>query len=107
MVVELLSIALTGADAATDERARVNGGVFLAIDPAAIRPLDDFRRAAGRINARVTGVPPAPGSDGVLIPGQPEARNREARRREGIPVAESTWEAIQAAARSVGAHLES
>ena len=105
MVVELLSIALTGADVATDERGRVNGGVFLAIDPAAVRPLDDFRRAAGRINARVTGVPPAPGSDGVLIPGQPEARNREARRREGIPVAESTWEAIQAAARSVGASI--
>ena len=106
MAVELLSIALTGADTEPDERGRFNGAVFVAIDPTAVRPLDDFRRAAAGINARVTGVPPAPGSDGVVIPGQPEARSREARRREGIPVAEATWEAIQATAQSVGARLE-
>ena len=106
MVVELLSIALTGADAATDERGRRNGALFLAIDPAAVRPMDEFLEAVAGISARVTGVPPAPGSAGVLIPGEPEARSREARRREGIPIAESTWEAIQAAAQAVGAHVD-
>ena len=105
MVVELLSIALTGADAAADERGRQNGAIFLAIDPSAVRPLDEFLAAAARINARVTGVPPAPGTEGVLIPGQLEARSREARRREGIPVAEATWEAIREAAASVGVHV--
>lgn len=105
MVVELLSIALTGADTTTDERGRLNGAVFLAIDPAAVRPLDEFRAAAGRIAARMSEVPPAPGSDGVVIPGQPEARSREVRRREGIPVAEATWEAIRSAAHTVGARL--
>ena len=105
LVVELLSIALTGADAAPDARGRFNGAVFLAIDPAAVRPLDEFRRAVARIHARVSGVPPAPGSEGVLIPGQPEARSREARRRDGIPVAESTIEAIRATAQQVGAAL--
>ena len=105
LVVELLSIALTGADATGDDRGRVNGAMFLAIDPSAVRPLDEFRRSAARINARVSGVPAAPGSDGVLIPGEPEARSREARRRDGILVAEPTWEAIQAAARQVGVQL--
>ncbi|MBA2447824.1 MAG: Ldh family oxidoreductase [Chloroflexi bacterium] len=105
MVVELLSVALTGADAARDDKGRRNGAVFLAIDPSAVRPLDEFRRAATEINARVTGVPPAPGFDSVLIPGEVEARSREVRRTEGIPVAESTWEAIQAAGQSVGAHI--
>jgi len=105
MVVELLSVALTGADAARDDKGRRNGAVFLAIDPSAVRPLDEFRRAAAEINARVTGVPPAPGFDSVLIPGEVEARSREVRRTEGIPVAESTWEAIQAAGQSVGAHI--
>ncbi len=105
MVVELLSIALTGADAVRDERGRVNGAVFLAIDPAAVRPLDEFGQVAAQINARVTGVPAAPGSDGVLIPGQPEARSRLARQQEGIPIAESTWDAIRAAGEQVGARI--
>lgn len=105
MVVELLSVALTGADATADEKGRANGAIFLAIDPAAVRPLDQFRAAAERLNTRVTNVPPAPGFDGVMIPGQPESRSREARRREGISIAESTWEAIQATAQQVGAQL--
>jgi LDH2 family malate/lactate/ureidoglycolate dehydrogenase len=86
LAVELLSVALTGADAAPDEAGRRNGALFLAIDPTAVRPLDEFKQAAARIHARVTGVPPALGSDGVLIPGQPEARSREIRRRDGIPL---------------------
>jgi len=105
MLVELLSVALTGADAVPDQRGRQNGAVFLAIDPSAVRPLDEFVAAAARINARVVGVPPAPGSEGVLIPGQPEARSREMRQREGIPIPELTWEAIEAAAEKVGAQV--
>ena len=106
LVVELLSVALTGADKVPDEHGRFNGAVFLAIDPTAVRPLEEFVQTAERINARVAGAQPAPDSDGVLIPGQPEARSREARQKDGIPVAETTWQAIQAAATSVGARLK-
>jgi LDH2 family malate/lactate/ureidoglycolate dehydrogenase len=106
MVVELLSVSLSGADAVPGEAGQKNGAFFLAIDPTAVRPLDEFRRSAGELRARVTGVPPAHGSSGVMIPGEPEARSREARRKEGIPVAEATWEAIQEAAKSVGAKVE-
>jgi LDH2 family malate/lactate/ureidoglycolate dehydrogenase len=103
MAIELLSIALTAADAAPDDRNRKNGGFFLAIDPTAIRSLEAFTAEAAEICARVTGVPPAPGSAGVLLPGQPEERNRRERSESGIELAESTWEAIQETARSVGA----
>ncbi len=103
MVVELLSISLTGADLAPDADGRMNGAVFLAIDPTAARPMAEFHQAATRLNDRVLGVRPAEGSDGVLLPGQPEAHSRELRQREGIPIAESTWEAIQETAREVGA----
>jgi LDH2 family malate/lactate/ureidoglycolate dehydrogenase len=51
-------------------------------------------------------VPPAPGSQGVLLPGQPEQRNLERRARDGIELAESTWEAIQATAESLGVKVE-
>jgi LDH2 family malate/lactate/ureidoglycolate dehydrogenase len=105
MAIELLSIALPAADAAPDDRGRKNGGFFMAIDPTAIRPLDAFAAEAAAICERVTSVPPAPGSDGVLLPGHPEERNRRQRLEAGIELAESTWDAIQEAARSVGAAI--
>jgi len=105
LAVEILSIALSGADTASDDTGRYNGGFFLAIDPGAFRPLADFEAAASAICDRAASVPPAPGSDGVLIPGQPEARSRQHRSAHGIEIAESTWEAIQETARSVGATI--
>jgi uncharacterized oxidoreductase len=106
MVIELLSIALTGADLAPDEHGRKNGAFFLAIDPTAIRSLDEFCVSAAEICDRVTSVPPAPGSSGVLLPGQPEERQRQQREAIGIEIAESTWEAVGAAARAVGVHID-
>ena len=103
LAVEMLSIALTGADTAVGDNGRYNGGFFIAIDPTAFRPLDSFTAAAGAICDRAASVPPAPGSSGVLIPGQPEDRNRQQRLEHGIELAESTWEAIRETARAVGA----
>src|SRR3712207_1115292 len=104
--MELLSIALTGADASRDDKPWKNGAFFIAIDPTAIRPLDDFRAAAEAVTARAKGVPAAPGSDGVRIPGEPEQANRAERRRAGIPIAEATWAAIRDTARTVGARID-
>jgi LDH2 family malate/lactate/ureidoglycolate dehydrogenase len=105
LVIELLSITLTAADVPHDDFGRKNGAFFLAIDPTAVRSLDEFTASAAAFCERVVGVPPAPGFDGVLLPGQPEARNREARLASGIEIAESTWEAIREAADSVGAKI--
>lgn len=105
LAVELMSIAMSGADTAPGDNGRYNGAFFIAIDPTAFRPLDQFTAAAGAICERVTSVPPAPGSAGVLIPGQPEDRNRQHRLAHGIELAESTWEAILNTARSVGASV--
>src|SRR3712207_369239 len=104
--MELLSIALTGADASRDDKPWKNGAFFIAIDPTAIRPLDEFRAAAETVTTRARGVPAAPGSDGVKVPGEPEHANRAERRRDGIPIAEATWEAIHDTARSVGTTID-
>jgi LDH2 family malate/lactate/ureidoglycolate dehydrogenase len=105
LAVEILSIALSGADTMKGDGDRYNGGFFLAIDPSAFRPLGEFAAAASAICDRAASVPPAPGSAGVLIPGQPEERNRQQRRANGVELAEATWEAIQETARSVGATI--
>jgi uncharacterized oxidoreductase len=102
MLVELLSVHLSGADAATDERGRANGATFLALDPQAFRPLDEFESSSNLLLERVKSVPPAVGFDEVLIPGEPEHRSRAQRARDGIPLAEATWEAIQTTATQLG-----
>src|SRR5688572_13252296 len=58
LAVELMSIALTGDDTSPGDNGWYNGAFFIAIDPTAFRPLDEFKAAAGAICDRVTGVPP-------------------------------------------------
>lgn len=101
VIAELLSGPLAAADAYPGPVPR--SGIFiLALDAAAFRPLDEYRRALAPTLARITGVPPAPGFEEVLLPGEPEARTRRQREREGIPIPEDTWSAVSAVATGLG-----
>jgi LDH2 family malate/lactate/ureidoglycolate dehydrogenase len=100
-----LVAALLGGLAAGDAPAhdgRVSGVFMLAISPQAFRPGPDFAGVVDRVVQNVKRVPPAPGFDEVLVPGEPEVRTREQRLREGIPLPEATWHALQDAAAGVG-----
>ena len=44
----------------------------------------------------------APGFEQILLPGEPERRSAAARRAEGIPVDDRTWEQIREAAGKLG-----
>ena len=44
----------------------------------------------------------APGFEQILLPGEPERRSTAARRAEGIPVDDRTWEQIREAAGKLG-----
>ena len=101
VVVQLLAVGLSGGELATPD-ARGSCLTVLAIDPGAFRPPEEFARYAETIADRLKAIPPAPGFSEVLVPGEPEARTREARSRDGIPLPERTWEAIQATARELG-----
>ena len=46
--------------------------------------------------------PPAPGHDEVFLPGEPDYRRMERRRRDGISIDGNTWEQIVVAASAVG-----
>jgi uncharacterized oxidoreductase len=51
---------------------------------------------------QVKAVPPAAGVSEVLVPGEPERRERARRAAEGVPVAEATWQAIGETADQLG-----
>ena len=100
LVAELLSF-LAGAELQGREWNRV-GTFMLAVKVDAFRPLAEFKEAVdGRLDD-VKAVPPAPGFEEVLIPGEPELRARAQRERDGIAVPEATWEALVDTGKSLG-----
>lgn len=50
--------------------------------------LTDYQHRADELQQRTRAIAPATGFDEVLVPGDPELRNRELRQREGIPIHE-------------------
>ena len=74
-------------------RHRQNAAV-LAIDVARFVEPATFRREAGRLARAIKALPPQPGME-ILLPGERGARNAERRRREGIPLPKSVYEALR------------
>ena len=101
VIVELMAVGLSGGDSV----AKTDRGSCLFIacfDPGAFRPDDLFGESVERIAGRLKAVKPADGFEEVLLPGEPEARTRDQRLHEGIPLPDATWEAICAVARELG-----
>ena len=110
MAAEFLGRIFTGADSYVE--AGRGGTIFphqgvtmMAIRADLFQPFADYAERADEMERRVRTVPPAPGFDGVLAPGDMEARAREQRRREGIPIAEDVWQSFVEAAASVGVDI--
>ena len=105
VVVELLSAGLSGATRIPPEQ-RAGSFFVLAMAPSAFLPAADFETYVEGLAERLTSVAPAKGFARVMLPGEPEASTREDRKKNGIPVAERTWEQINATARDLGVTVE-
>jgi LDH2 family malate/lactate/ureidoglycolate dehydrogenase len=105
VIAELLSGPLAGADAYPGVVSR--SGIFVfAVDAAVFRPSADYEKALAETLGRIKAVPPAPGFDEVLLPGEPEARARSKRERDGIPIPEDTWRAVCDVAAELGVKIK-
>lgn len=112
LVVELLGRVLTGADDFADGNGGGatygrSGTFVLAVDPGLFRGKEAVVRGIEETLARVKAVPPAPGFTEVLIPGEPEARTRQQRERDGVDIEDATVAAIRRAGQSLGVSAES
>ena len=73
------------------------------VDPARIDPAEMFPAEVVRyVDFVKQSRPAAPGGE-TLLPGEKEARTREERLAQGVPLPEETWNLILDTARSVGA----
>ena len=86
---------------------RGGGTLFITFDPTVFGTAQGYEAAADKVLARVKAVPPAPGFQEVLLPGEPELRNKSKRGAEGVPIPEATWEALKKAGSDLGVNVES
>jgi uncharacterized oxidoreductase len=99
---ELLGGALTGGGTwHSDDKSKRrvwNGMLSILIDPRRTGRQEQFENETREFLASLRKSPVAPGFDKVRIAGDPEREWRAKRSREGIPVDETTWKEILAAA---------
>ena len=103
LICEMLAGALTGSGCAGPKQRRIaNGMLSIYLSLEAFTGDHDFAAEARQYLDFFTGARPAVAGGEVLVPGQPEQRNRTQRLAEGIEVPGDAWADIRAAALDVG-----
>jgi LDH2 family malate/lactate/ureidoglycolate dehydrogenase len=95
MIIDILTGPLLGLLAEPGFHAFKRRGVFLgAIDIEAFTEIDDFIESIDSMITDLKSSRLAEGFDEILIPGEPEWREMEYRKREGIPLDEAIFNNI-------------
>lgn len=96
LATDILAGAISGAGCSRPGADRV-GNSFTAtiLDPAQFRDPAAFDQDVDQLVDYVKSSKLAEGFNEILIPGEPERRERERREREGIPVDDETWRQIR------------
>jgi len=103
VMVECLAGALSGAGCTSPHaEGGGNAGFFLVIDIASFGSLDEYTTEIADLKASLKSSRPAPGGGEILTPGEPEARSREQRTRDGIPLDDDTWAELVTVADKLG-----
>jgi len=103
LIIEILSGALTRAGCAHPNPTRSGNGVFmLVLNIAAFTPLADFIREVDTFTAYVKSARPMEGFSEILLPGEIESRQEQARRANGIVVDDETWSQIVSSSAEYG-----
>ncbi len=100
LLVDALGSCLTGAGQTDNENKF--GATLIGINPAVFISAEAERAAVDRLFDRVKSVPPAPGFDEVLIPGEPERRARERHSERGVELSEATISSLHAVGVALG-----
>src|SRR5213593_2833331 len=82
----VLSGAATGLQVYADEKKPNVGHFFMALDPTAFRPLDEFRRDMDRLARELKDSPKAQGQERIYVHGEKSFARMEKFRKEGIPL---------------------
>ena len=81
------------------------GHFFMALNPAAFRPFDDFEDDLGDLVETLRATPSVRADEPVLVPGDPEWASHGERQANGIPLPQSLIEKIREIASAAGAQF--
>jgi len=103
LLSDILAGAISGAGCSRPDTKRV-GNSFLAtvIDISQFRERASFDQDVDQLVEYVKSSKLASGFSEILIPGEPEARERARRETQGIPVDDETWRQITETAERYG-----
>jgi L-2-hydroxycarboxylate dehydrogenase (NAD+) len=78
------------------------GFLFVVFDPELLIPADQFKSQVEELIRKVKATPLRPGHSEILIPSERAFRERDKRRKEGLPLALPVYEKLTAMARGQG-----
>jgi LDH2 family malate/lactate/ureidoglycolate dehydrogenase len=105
VIVDALTGVLTGSAfgrACFGPEHQNVGHLVVALDVSRLGPVAAFKARMDELIQEIRSSPAAPGSDGVYLPGEPEHRRAEERRREGVPIEAGKFEALLNLGRELG-----
>ena len=106
LLVDVLGGIVTGVGCPScDQFTPLNGVFFLVLDPACMRARDEVDRDLASLVRAIKATPPAAGFDEVLLPGEPEQRNRARQAEAGVMVDEPAWRSLKGAAEELEVSL--
>ncbi len=97
-----LAAGMTQRVAYGGEKRILNGMLTVLVDPAALGGTAAFEREAEAFVEWLLAAPARDGFDRVRLAGEPERETRAARVAHGVPVDDTTWQQILAAAAALG-----
>lgn len=98
----VLSGSATGLAVNADETRPDVGHFFMAIDPAAFRPLDDFKQDMDKLARDLKDSPKAEGQSRIYVHGEKSFARRERHRKEGIPIEPKVVEQLKRIGSELG-----
>lgn len=109
-LMDLMSGVFTGANFGGDVKSlyfdhsepQNVGHLFFAIKPDLFMSLTDFGARMDEFYSRIKDLPRAAGVSEIMLPGEPEQRREEQRRRDGIPVTANVVADLLAEGAKVG-----
>jgi LDH2 family malate/lactate/ureidoglycolate dehydrogenase len=85
----------------TGSRVPMQNAMVIVFNVASFRPLADYRRNVEQLIEVIKGLPRRDGFDELLLPGERGGREREMRRRDGIPIPAKLWRELNDIAQSL------
>jgi hydroxycarboxylate dehydrogenase B len=93
LLLDIFAGGLSGAPCSRPDAPPMvaNAVVFIVLDISQFAGTDHFLSEVRQLASYVRTCPRAEGVDEILLPGDPERREKSRRLRDGIPLDEGTW----------------